>query len=319
LPSRLATDLEVDTWRKEGWVVLDGLVGTDDIDVVAEDLHHLFPTSEEYHADPDGTIRSWKGSLRHSEEDLIWPEDGPGFRGDQHLWTTVFPFPGSGLLNRLCVHPSVVDFAERALDTHDIREYQTHATAAYSGLVNYEQPMHIDRNHSWIPAGSEAPWWNLEGFLYLSDVTEADNPTRVVSVPDAAHVSEFTPILMPESDPELYRSEHRATGVRGSFLAYRSDVFHRGAPFGAAERARFMLALAFKRADQDWIGYNQAHSQSTDAEWTTFAEGSTPRDLELFGFPPPGHPIWTEGLLRTTALRYPNLDLTPWRSALVGS
>jgi hypothetical protein len=209
-----------------------------------------------------------------------------------------------------------VDFAERAMDTPDIRLYQTHATAAYSGLVNYEQPMHIDRNHSWIPAGSGAPWWNLEGFLYLSDVSEDDNPTRVVSTPDSAHVSELTPIVMPESDPGLYRSEHRATGGRGSFLAYRSDVFHRGAPFGASGRARFMLALAFKRAGQDWIGYNQPHSQSTDAEWTTFAERSTPRDLELFGFPPPGHPIWNDDLLRTTALRYPKLDLTPWRSAL---
>ena len=47
-----------------------------------------------------------------------------------------------------------------------------------------------------------------------------------------------------------------------------------------------------------------------------FAEGSTPRELELFGFPPPGHPIWDAALLDGTAERYPDLDLTPWRDAL---
>ena len=70
------------------------------------------PTGEEYHADPEGAIRTWKGSLRHAEEDRLWPEDGPGFRADQHLWVTEFPFPGGGTLNRLCVHPSIVDFAD---------------------------------------------------------------------------------------------------------------------------------------------------------------------------------------------------------------
>ncbi len=313
---RLATDAEVDTWQRHGWVLLEGLVGTEEIDNAHGDVHHLFPTSEEYHSDPDGATRKWLGSKADQEEDFIWPEEGPGFRGEQHRWNTPFPFSGSGSLNRLCVHPSIVDFAERALRTPDIRIYQAHANAKYSDLVNYEQPMHIDQNHSWLPAGSSAPWWNLEGFLYLSDVTEADNPTRVVSVRDSAHVGAIHPVVMPDNDPQLYGSERRATGVRGSYLAYRSDVFHRGGPFGSTERARFVLAVAFKCAGQDWIGYDQAQSRSTDPEWTRFAEQSTPRELELFGFPPPGHPIWTDTLLDETALRYPRLDLGPWRTAL---
>ena len=138
----------------------------------------------------------------------------------------------------------------------------------------------------------------------------------VGSVHNSAHMKAITPVVMPDVDPGLYESEHKATGVRGSYLAYRSDLFHRGGPFGSAERARFVLAIAFKRAGQDWIGYNQAHSQSTDPEWVTFAEESTPRELELFGFPPPGHPIWNEALLRATAVRYPALDLEPWRKML---
>ncbi len=298
MPPRLATDIEIQNWRDHGWVLLDGLVGTEEIDKAHDDLNLLFPTAEQYHSDPAGATRKWLGTKPDQEEEFIWPEDGPGFRGAQHRWNAPFPFPGSGSLNRLCVHSSIVDFAERALGTPDIRIYQTHANATYAGLTNYEQPMHIDRNHSWLPAGSAAPWWNLEGFLYLSDVTEADNPTRVVSVRDSSQVSATTPIVMPDTDPRLYESEHRSCGVRGSYLAYRSDVFHRGAPFGSSDGARFLLALAFKSSGQDWIGYQQAQSRSTDPEWTTFAEQSTPRDLELFGFPPPGHPIWSDAAPR---------------------
>jgi hypothetical protein len=316
LASRLATDAEVDTWNEQGWVVLEGLVGTDEIDAVADDVHQLFPTGEEYHADPEATVRKWRGGLRSTDGDEFWGDTGPGFRNNQHLWVTPFPFVGGGMLNRLCVHPSVVDFAERALGSSDIRLYQAMATASYSGLTNYEQPMHIDRNHSWLPAVHGGPWRNIESFLYLSDVTEADNATRVVPLRDSAHVSEMTPILMPDTDPGLYAAERRATGVRGSYLVYRSDVFHRAAPYAAEGRSRFMLTLGFKHAGHDWIGYNQAQSVSTGAEWTRFAERCSPRELELFGFPPPGHPIWNDELIDRTAIRYPLMDLTPWRAAL---
>jgi hypothetical protein len=316
MTSRLATDEEIDTWRREGWIVLDGLVGTDEIDAASEDLHLLFPSGPEYHADPAGATDRWRGSVVQGEDEFPWPEEGAGFRSEQHQWAGAFPFAGSGALNGLCVHSSIVDFAERALGTRDIRLYQAHATASYAGLTNYEQPMHIDRNHSWLPAVSGSPWWNLEGFLYLSDVTESENPTRLVSVDDSRHVESRFPVVMPDTDPDLYAAERPAPGRRGSYLAYRSDVFHRGAPFGAPDTARFLVALAFKRAGQDWIGYDQAQSRSTETEWTTFAEHSTPRQLELFGFPPPGHPIWNESLLQMTAIRYPHMDLEPWRASM---
>jgi hypothetical protein len=263
MPARRATEAEVDQWITDGWVLLEGLVGADEIDAVAGDLERHVPTNEAYHADPAGEAQRRKGSPARREETFVWPEGGPGFRPEQQFWSDVFPFRGSGALNRLCVHPMVVDFAERALDSRDLRLYQIHLTAKYEGLTNYEQPLHTDRNHSWLPAVADAPWRNLEGFLYLSDVTAEENPTRMVSLGDSRGVPATTPVLMPDAAPGLYASERPATGVRGSYLAYRSDVFHRGAAFGAARTARFVLALAFKRAGQDWIGYDQAQSRST--------------------------------------------------------
>ncbi len=320
MTSRRATEREIAIWREEGWVVLDGLIGTDEIDAASDDLREVFPSPEDYHRDPQGVTERRIGHPAKPKELFVWPDEGPGFRPDQHRWMAAFPFAGTGVLNRLCVHPSIVDFAERALGSTDLRLYQAHASAKYSGITNYEQPMHTDRNHSWLPAGSASPWWNLEGFLYLSDVHETDNPTHLVSVRHSADIESPYGVILPGMEGDgLYGLERAAPGVRGSYLAYRSDVFHRAVEFDSSPSARFLVALAFKHAGQDWIGYDQQQSRSTGPEWTTFVEGSTPRQLELFGFPPPGHPIWTADLLRTAALRYPKLDLGPWRAEVAAS
>jgi len=76
------------------------------------------------------------------------------------------------------------------------------------------------------------------------------------------------------------------------------------------------LNVSYRVAGQDWIGYHSSQSRATSPDWTRFVEGSTPRELALFGFPPPGHPIWNVSLIEATQRLYPNLDLEPWRGAL---
>ena len=117
----------------------------------SDDLHLMYPTAEEYHADPEGATQKWLGPKVDQKRRSSGPRTVLAFGGRSIAGTTPSRFRASGALNRLCVHPSVVDFAERALGTPDIRQYQTHSTAKYSGLTNYEQPMHIDRNHSVAP------------------------------------------------------------------------------------------------------------------------------------------------------------------------
>ena len=315
MTSRLASDSEVRTWRENGWILIEGLIGTEEIDDVTEDLRTIFPSAEELHADPEGMTDRWKGHPVQLEEVFAWPEDGPGFRPEQQRWSATFPFPGVAL-NRLCVHPSIIDFAERALGSTDIRLYQAGASAKYAGVTNYEQPMHIDRNHSWLPPGSESPWWNLEGFLYLSDITDADNPTRLVSLRDSDHV-EFS-VWRRYAQNGARRLCGRATrsGSPGFLSCLSVRLLAPGRPFGSASGARFVASIAFKNASVEWIGYNTQQSVSTSIEWTVFVEGSTPRELALFGWPPPGHPVWNERLIEQTQQRYPDLDLGPWRAGL---
>lgn len=316
MAGRRAGDDEVRTWQDDGWVLLDGLIPTDEIDIAGADLEQLFPRPEDYFADPEAVTEKWLGRPPPPEEWFTWPPDGPGFRPEQHRWRAEFPFGGSGALNRLCVHPAIVDFARRALQETDIRLYQAGISAKYAGTTNYEQPMHTDRNHSWLPPRAEPPWWHLETFLYLSDVDDGNAPTHLVSVRDSVGWEPTLPLVMPRSDPELYAVERAATGVRGSLLAYRPDVFHRGVDLVRPGASRFLLNVSFKGAGQDWIGYDSAQSRSASPHWDELVASSTPDQLSLFGFPPPGHPIWNQALVDATAERYPALDLTPWRDAL---
>jgi hypothetical protein len=123
---------------------------------------------------------------------------------------------------------------------------------------------------------------------------------------------------MPKGDPELYAAERPAVGVRGSYLAYRSDVFHRAVDLTEPGGSRFLLNVSFKLPEQDWIGYETWQSRAVSPQWTSFAESSTPEELALFGFPRPGHPVWSAARLEATAALYPKLDMTPWSSMLEG-
>jgi len=312
---RFARDDEVAAWRTDGWVLLDGLVDPEVIDRAARDLRHVFPAPEMFHADPAAHRPPGRSTaeLRRGYPEM--PATGPAFRPEQHRFQGAFPFYGSGDLTRLTVHPAIVDFVERALGTTDLRLYQAQVSAKYAGDANFEQPMHTDRNHSFLPPRMEPPWWHVESFLYLTDVDAGTAPTHLVRRGDAAGRSTNS-IFMPDADPDLYAHEHAAIGPRGSLLVYRPDVFHRGVDLTRAGTHRYLLNVSYKVAGQDWIGYHSVQSHATHPAWVQFVEGATPRELELFGFPAPGHPVWTPALIDATTEKYPNLDLEPWRRAL---
>jgi hypothetical protein len=313
--SRIARDDEVAAWRDDGWVLLRGLVAPAEIDAAVADLRHVFPEPERFHADPESHRPPGRSTAELRRGHPEYPETGPAFRPEQHRFSSEFPFHGRGLLSRLTVHPSIVDFVERALGTHELRVYQAQVSAKYAGDANFEQPMHTDRNHSWLPPRCEPPWWHVESFLYLSDVEADTAPTHLVRRADAAGRSP-NDVVMPSEDPDLYAHEHAATGPRGSLLAYRPDVFHRGVDLARPGGHRFLLNVSYKVAGQDWVGYHAFQSRVSYPAWATFVAEATPRELELFGFPPPGHPVWTRALLEATVEKYPGLDAGPWVRAL---
>ena len=49
---------------------------------------------------------------------------------------------------------------------------------------------------------------------------------------------------------------------------------------------------------------------------TRLVESLTPHQRTMLDFVAPGHPYWNEQTLADTQLRYPNMDLRPYRQAL---
>ena len=281
-------------WQDDGWALVEGLVPEGDIDAVREDLAHLYGTD---------TFDDYNRVGFFGDG----PPAGKGFRASQFTGMRGFPFGGSGALNDLFVHPRLRAFASTAMQSDDLRIYQAAVWGKWAGEVNYEQPLHQDSNHSLVPPRMEPGFWHLEGFLYLSDVDEDCAPPRLV--PRSA-VRDDTPY------EDLYQHEIVATGKRGSFLAYRSDVWHRGTDFGRADASRFVMVISFKHAGAEWFGYDAFPRFGSDGRFSKFLAGKTPDDLALFGIPRPGNPYWNAATIEAMERRHQGLDMSPWRDAL---
>jgi hypothetical protein len=248
------------------------------------------------------------------------------FRSAQFDGTTLFPYPDAPALNRLFVHPAIVEFAAAALETDDLRIYQARVWSKYGEHTNYEQPLHIDNNHSLVPIRQGPGWGHLLCFLYLHDVgAETGAPKAVSRTAAGANglglghglggSGTNNGVAESAETPHLYQAEVSAAGSAGSLFAYRSDVWHRGVDLPAGTE-RHVLAVSFRPAKVDWIGFDSFEPSVGRPDFKAFAERSTPDELALFGVPRPGHAFWTPETLDAMARIYPGLDLSPWRSAL---
>jgi hypothetical protein len=281
-------------WREDGWALVDGLVPEADIDGAQEDLDKL------YGSDTFDNYNRAKGFPDGSPE-------GKQFRGSQFDGMRGFPFGGTGKLNDLFVHPRLRAFASTAMASDDLRIYQAAVWAKWAGEVNYEQPLHRDGNHSLVPSRMEPGFWHLEGFLYLSDVDEDSAPPRLV--PRSRARDGMT-------DEDLYEHEIAATGKRGSFLAYGSDIWHRGTNFGRDDASRFVMVISYKLGGHEWFGYDAFPRLGQDVRFSRFLAGKGPDELALFGIPRPGHPYWNNAMVEEMSRRHEGLDMTPWQEAL---
>ena len=301
-------------WQDEGWVVVPDVVPTEEIDAAVEELWTLYPRPEEFE-DPDNARRKkfLAGKPRKWPAPNVADSDA-AFREEQFDGHIKFPFATGGKLNRLLLHPRLVEFAQLALGDDDIRLYQAGLWAKYAGATNYEQPLHIDRNHSVVPARMDPGWWHMEGFLYLSDVDEHSGPTELLSPIDSPKPDPNAPLMRHEA-PEIHSKLSKATGRRGSFLAYRPDVWHRGASLTGPSASRFIMIACFKLAGQEWVGFDALSDFVDNWHFLQMAASCTPKELALFGVPKPGHAYWTPAMIDALAARYPGLDVEPWRNA----
>ncbi|RYB90656.1 hypothetical protein EUA06_10175 [Nocardioides glacieisoli] len=297
------------TWLEDGYVVLPGYLPADDLVAAQRELGEMFPSADDFHDDVD-------------------PGRNARFIGDEFDGIDGFPF-ASLALNRVPVSDALVTLATTLLGTTDVRLYSAEAWAKYAGAADYDQDLHRDYlNHTILVPSSDPAFGQVEMFVFLCDVTAELGAPRMVRRSPVTDALPARPNFFPrraiddddsfiaaEGRPDLFETEAPATGPAGSVVAFQPQTVHRGAAMTEPRGARFTMHLNYRTAAAEWAHRHAWADRSHDPHWYRFVEQAGPRQLELFGFPPPGHAYWTEQTLAGVAQRYPGLDMSPWRAA----
>ncbi|HXQ59240.1 MAG TPA: phytanoyl-CoA dioxygenase family protein [Acidimicrobiales bacterium] len=284
-------DASLDEVRERGFTLLEGFLSSTELHAAQQALQLHFPTPEDYFADPARHDRYAAGQFAGVEE---------------------FPYR-SWDLNRLAFHPDLVDAAERYLGTVELQLYKVELWAKYAGAANYDQPLHRDYgSHSLVTPRLEPRYQQLTSFIYLSDVTEEDGPTRIVPYERGKDVP-FTPLYIEFG--ALADAEVSATGPAGTLLVYRTDILHRGSDLTGAGRSRFSLLADYQVRGTTWGGKMAWPKQAPD-RWAKLMPQCSVRERDVFGFPRPGDEYWNEQTVADVARRYPGMDMTPYQATV---
>jgi hypothetical protein len=282
-------DVTLDEARERGFALLEDFLTDDELRAAQDALWLHFPRPDDYFADP----------ARYSQ-----------YAQSQFAGVEEFPYRSFDL-NRLAFHPDLVDAAERFLGTAELHLYKVELWAKYAGAVDYDQPLHRDYgSHSLVVPRLDGRYGQMTTFIYLSDVTLDDGPTRIVPYERGKDVP-FTPLYLEPG--ALAEAEIPAVAPAGSLLIYRTDILHRGSNFAAAGRSRFSLLADYQARGTTWGG-KMAWPKQAPNRWAKLIPQCSVRERDLFGFPRPGDEYWNSQTLADVAVRYPGIDMTPYRT-----
>ena len=281
-------------FRTHGWVVVSDVIDRVTVATARERLAAIYPSEGDVDADP----------VRHA-----WVADGQF--GGLRFWPV-----DDLMLDLLPLDPRLLGFVGELLGPGDVRLLRAGYQAKYAGTVDFDQVHHVDYpNHSLVvPAPDDIVGF----FLFLSDVTVDLGPTMLVSDAFCPPVDPGRTHVDRASGPELYAVEEAALGTAGSVLAYRATTYHRGSAIAAAQGVRLTLGFAFGRPNP-WTGFQSIPRMGEDDALVAALSAAEPAQRAVLGFPPPGDRYWTPETIALVARRYPDLDLSPYRTSTVTS
>ena len=297
---------DLDTWRRDGAVVLQNFFTPEEVAAVQADFATVF------------------GRVEGAVDALDKKKEGEVGRFHPAQFTDIQPIPlvCSPALNLIGVHPALIAFAKAALSTDDVRVYQCQSWAKFTGDADYDQPFHCDYvNHTLTGPSDDVTKNSITILCYFSDVTDAHGPMHYVTRPDAQGIAgpeatlDFDPAHQAALQEGLSRHSRSSAAPAGTAIPYSIDVFHRGTNLTAPCGHRYALMTCFRKAGDDSIGFHAWQFHHTKP-WAKIFESATPEQLACFGVQRPGDPFWTETTLARAQKRYPGWDMTPYREAL---
>lgn len=227
-----------------------------------------------------------------------------------------FPFIGD-TLNHVATHPSLVDAARRLIGTDDVVLSQSAIWAKYADTDTYGTDLHVDyEGNTLVVPREEGDYRQLNAILYYTDMTPDLGPTYIVPTDHTEGLPLWPPHRPREKYRSLYRHEIPILCPAGSALLFTMSTFHRASPVTNPQAARFSHHFVFRSVRHAFAGYHLWSRFGERPELQHFITHATPEQRSVIGFPPPGHDYWTPQTLAGVTLRYPGMDLNPYRKAL---
>ena len=291
----MLTDEQLDTFNTDGFVMVPDLLTPDEVDRFRKGIWDTCPKPENYFADPE--------RFAH-------------FTDTPFAGLSNFPW-ASPDLNRLVVHPRLVSIVRQILGVDDIRLYKGELWAKYSGNSDYDQPHHRDfGNHTLAVPTTQRRWMQVTTFTYLCDVDASNGATAAVP---KQYSADF-PLGQNRTQPgQLRDREVLASGKAGTTLVYSTEVFHRATSMTGTNASRFTVLADFRAADATWTNKHAFGNLGNHPEMIEFVTNIDADARSLLDVPAPGHPYWTDQTIADMAVRYPGIDMDPYRRRIVGN
>jgi hypothetical protein len=242
------------------------------------------------------------------------PERFGGILEDPENLQVEFPFAGNAL-NAVSTHPRIVRLVESLLGTEKILLSQSAIWPKYGGTGDFSQGLHRDyQGNSLVVPRDDGDYRQVNLILYYTDVTADLGPTYVVPSKWSKNTSPWPPFRTRKDDPALYRHEKPILASAGSLLLFGMSTFHRASDIETPGVARFSHHLVYRAAAHGFQGYHHWPKHGENPDLQRFITHATPRQRELLGFPEIGDPYWNAETIKGVACRYPQMDMSPYRS-----
>ena len=279
---------------RHGYVLVPEFLTPDALAAAQADVLRYFPSAEELESTPQRY-----GFIFDDPENL----------------QIEFPFAADAL-NDVSTHPEVIAFVERLLDTREVLLSQSAIWAKYAGTGSFEQTMHLDyEGNTLVAPRDDGPFRQVNMILYYTNLTPEMGPTWLVSQEHTREAGLWPTFRPRKRYPALYEHERPILATAGSLLIFSMRTFHRAGEIAADRGARFSHHMVYRSAACPFNGYHQYSQFGEKPEMQRFLQRAAPRQREVLGFPPPGHPYWNEETLDAVARRYPRMDMGPYRLA----